>query len=65
MEDTTPKQRKSSPSKKRRKSTLDPTAKKWKKRATRAERQLNSIANIWVVNAFQEGEVQQYAKQVL
>jgi hypothetical protein len=65
VEDTTPKKRKSSPSKKRKKSTLDQTAKKWKERATRAERQLNSIANIWVVNAFQEGEVRQYAKQVL
>jgi hypothetical protein len=56
---------KASPSKKQKISSLDANARKWKDRATRAERQLKSIANTRVINSFQEGEVRQYAKQVL
>jgi hypothetical protein len=54
-----------SPTKKQKKSSLDANARQWKDRATRAERQLKSIANTRVINSFQEGEVRQYAKQVL
>jgi hypothetical protein len=56
----------SSPAKKKKKKPkLDATAKLWKDRAKRAERQLTSITQTRVVNAFQEGEVRQYAKQVM
>jgi hypothetical protein len=64
-ESTTQVQRKTSSSKKRKKTTWDPSAKKWKDRATRAEWQLKNIANTRVINAFQEGEVRQYSKQVM
>ncbi len=44
---------------------LGEDAKKWKARAIRAERPLKVISSTRVINAFQEGEVRQYAKQVL
>jgi hypothetical protein len=43
----------------------DEAAKRWKARALKAERQLKVVSNTRVINAFQEGEVRQYAKQVL
>ena len=42
-----------SPTKKQKKSSLDANARQWKDRATRAERQLKSIANPRVINSFQ------------
>jgi hypothetical protein len=58
---------KRSPGKKKKASqeTLDPTAKKWMERARRAERQLKVISKAQIINEFQDGEVRQYAKQVL
>ena len=56
----------SSPAKKKKKKPkLDATAKLWKDRAKRAKLKLTSITQTRVVNAFQEGEVRQYAKQVM
>jgi hypothetical protein len=45
--------------------SMDEATKKWKDRAVKAERQLKVISNTRVINSFQEGEVRQYAKQVL
>jgi hypothetical protein len=45
--------------------TMDSTEKKWMERARRAERQLKVISKAQIINEFQDGEVRQYAKQVL
>jgi hypothetical protein len=45
--------------------TMDHGEKKWMERARRAERQLKVISKAQIINEFQDGEVRQYAKQVL